>query len=270
VPSIGFPAVAQTDLPPELEMGFAAFTLRGTSVAARATAFAIPELQVALDLGRLTPVLAEQPVVLLSHAHLDHLAGVLAYLNLRARFFLDRPPRLYCPAAVAAPLREALALMPGVEAVRKRLDLQAVICGVAAGEEVALAVGRARAFAADHGIPALGWTLLDGTGGRPLCVYAGDGSTDPFLAAPELLDAEVAIVECSFVERNRRIAARLARHAHLADWVRLAPRLTCDALVLAHLPQTPASALDELAAPLAKAFPGRLVLWVASQSPVSS
>jgi ribonuclease BN (tRNA processing enzyme) len=263
VPAIHFPTAAEVDLPPELERAFFSFTLRGTSVAARATAFAIPELGVVLDLGRLTPTLAAQPVVLLSHAHLDHLAGILAYLNLRARFFPEPPPRVYCPPAVAAPLRDALALMPGVDSVRKRLDLESVISGVKAGETVALGSGSARAFVADHGPAALGWTLFGEGGGRPLAVYAGDGSVDPFAAAPELLDAEVAIVECSFVERNRRIAARLARHAHLSDWIELAPRLTCDALVLAHLPQMAADELDELAQPLARALAGELVLWAA-------
>jgi ribonuclease BN (tRNA processing enzyme) len=94
-------------------------------------------------------------------------------------------------------------------------------------------------------------------------VYAADGSTEPFVAEPGLLDAEVAVVECTFLERNRKVAARLAKHAHLSDWVALAPKLCCDHLVLAHLPPMPAAENATLLAPLAERLPGRLVAWSA-------
>ena len=85
----------------------------------------------------------------------------------------------------------------------------------------------------------------------------------PFTADPGLLDAVVAIVECTFLERNRKVAARLAKHTHLSDWVALAPAVRCDHLVLAHLPPTPRDALEALLAPLAGRLQGRLVAWAA-------
>jgi len=259
--AIGFPGCVASGVPAELEARLGGVTLRGTSLAARATAFAVPELGVALDLGRLTPTLADQPVVLLSHAHMDHVSGILAYLNLRARFHPDAPTRLACPAAVAGPLRQALAIMPGMESVRRRLDLDRAITGVAPGEDVAVPGGVATAFAVDHPVPTLGWRLAAGTGERPLVVFAADGSTAPFVERPELLDARVAIVECTFLEKNRRVAARLSGHAHVADWIELAPRLVCDHLVLSHLPPLGPAAVRRLTRPLADAFPGALVAW---------
>ncbi len=261
MPEVFFPAPVADGNPRELEAGFAGVTLRGTSVAARATAFAVPELGVALDLGRLAPSVAAQPVVLVSHTHLDHFSAVLAYLNLRARFWPETPPRLLVPREVAEPLKAALRVMPGVDSVRKRLEVDAAVVGVAPGEEVALPAGRAEAFAADHGRPALGWRLYRGEDRRAVLVWAGDGTTDPFVARPELLDGAVAVVECTYLEDNRRIAARLARHAHLKDWVELAPRLTCDTLVLAHLPEAPRADLARAALPLAAALAAPLVLW---------
>jgi ribonuclease BN (tRNA processing enzyme) len=258
---VTFPGVGEPSLPAELEMRFPGLTVWGTSVAARATAFAVPEFGVALDVGRMSPVLAAQPVVLLSHGHLDHLSGVLAYLNVRARFHTDEPPRVVAPSEVAGPLRQALAVMPGMESVRKRLNLDELIVGVAAGGAVAVRGGSATSFAVDHGLPALGWSLRREGRRRPALVFAADGSTEPFKADPDLLDADVAIVECTFLEKNRRIAARLAGHAHIRDWVELAPRLPCDTLVLAHLPPLPADELRRLSEPLAECFPGRLVLW---------
>ncbi len=259
--AVEFPRAAEGGYSPELELRLAGLTLRGTSIAARATAFAVPALGVALDVGRMSPAVADQSVVLLSHGHLDHLSGVLAYLNVRARFHGGEPTRLIAPAPVADALRAALAVMPGIESVRKRLRLDDVIVGAAPGDTVPLARGSATAFALDHGVPALGWSLRRQRRRRAELVYAADGSTAPFAADPALLDARVAIVECTFVENNRRLAARLAKHAHLKDWIEIAPALRCDHLVLAHLPPLPAAEIAALVAPLAERLPGRLVAW---------
>jgi ribonuclease BN (tRNA processing enzyme) len=97
---------------------------------------------------------------------------------------------------------------------------------------------------------------------RPALVYAADGSAEPFKVDPGLLDAEVGVVECSFLEANRRVAATLSKHAHLKDWIELARWLTCDTLVLAHLPEIGAAEASTLLAPLERAFPGRLVAWL--------
>lgn len=72
----------------------------------------------------------------------------------------------------------------------------------------------------------------------------------------------VAVVECTYLDDNLRLAARLARHAHVKDWVELAPRLTCDTLVLAHLPAAPRAELERAALPLVHALNAPLVLWV--------
>ncbi len=261
VGSIAYPAAVDVALPAELEARLGAVTLRGTSVAARATAFAVPELGACLDIGRLTEALVAQPVVLLSHGHLDHLSGILAYLNVRARFHPASPPRVVAPAGVAEALRAALAVMPGMESVRKRVPLDQAIVPAVPGQSFELTGGSATAFAADHGPGALGWALRLTGRQRPVLGYAGDGSVEPFRADPGLLDADAAVVECTFVEPNRRIAARMARHAHVLDWIEVAPALRCDRLVLAHLPVLPSSDLEALTAPLAAVVAGELILW---------
>ena len=114
-----------------------------------------------------------------------------------------RLPRLVVPAEVAAPLAQALALMPGMESVRTRMRLDEVIVPAGPGTEIVLAGGRARAFAVDHSVTTLGWSLHVGEDGRPALTFAADSSVEPFRTDPSLLDARVAVVECTFVERGR-------------------------------------------------------------------
>jgi len=83
-------------------------------------------------------------------------------------------------------------------------------------------------------------------------------ANDPFPPELELRLAGVTL-------RGTSVAARLAKHAHLSDWVALAPKLRCDHLVLAHLPPMPAKEISVLLAPLAERLPGRLVAWSAAK-----
>lgn len=259
MPPVLFPLPHADQTPPELEFAFGPWRLVGTSLAARATALAIPELGVAVDVGRVTPAVASQPNLLITHEHLDHTVGLLAYLNLRARRYGGEPTAVWVPAPLHRDLLRALRVFPGMSSVHKRLALEEVVRPVEDGEEVNLGSVHARAFAVEHGVPTVGWALYLPHERRPLVVFAADGDPRFFRTRPELLDAQVAVVECSFVEANRRVAARLARHAHISDWLELAPQLACQTLVLAHLPEPlPDLTLIER---LAETFPGRVVVW---------
>ena len=234
-------------------------TLVGTSVAAQATAFALPNLEVAVDIGRLTPTSAQQPTLLLTHTHLDHSAGLLAYLNLRARFYRDQPTTVWVPAPVQKDLLEALRLFPGMASVAKRLPLAEVIRPVEDGQEIVLDGLTVEAFAVKHSVPTLGWRLTQAGQDATGVVFASDGDPRFFSSRLQLLQAQMAVVECSFIGENRRVAARMAAHAHILDWLELAPLLPVEVLVLAHLPET----LRSLRAfrTLAEDFPGSVVLW---------
>lgn len=246
-------------MPPELAFSFEGWQLVGTSVAARATAFAIPELGVAVDAGRLTPTVAAQPHLLVTHAHLDHTAGLLAYLNLRARLYNREPTRVWVPASMHRELVSALGLFPGMASVRKKMALEEVIFPAEDGQEISFPWGTARAFSVRHSVDTLGWALVRKGESEAFVVFAGDGDPRLFRKRPELLAAQVAVVECSFVEENRRVAARLSAHAHVLDWVELAPELRCQVLVLSHLPED--TLADGVLGRVAAAFPGRLVVW---------
>jgi hypothetical protein len=259
---VNFPTVS-ADLW-ELQLDIPGTTVAGVSIAALATAFAIDRFSTAIDMGRCSALLAAQETVLLTHCHSDHVAGLIAWLSAHTRRHRGRPTRVVVPSERRAELLAALEIWPDLDGVRRRVDLGEAIVSASPGTTIELAEGgSARAFAVRHNTAALGWALTTGGASRPVMVFAGDGTVEPFRDHPALLDAEVAVVDCSFIDPGTRVAARLGGHGHLMDWIELLPELECDALVLAHLPPetTVASILERLPDEL----PGTatIVPWVA-------
>lgn len=220
----------------ELMMKLGGVEVVGTSIAALATAFAVPRYRTAIDMGRCSPTLAAQDTVLLTHCHSDHVAGLVAWLSAHTRRHTGRTTRLVVPAERRDALTRALLVWPDLDGVRRRVDLEGVIVGARPGDTVSVEDGVARAIPADHPVPSLGWALADSATARPRVVFSGDGAPGLYGDHPELLDGDAAVVDCSFVAGGSRVAARLSAHGHAADWNELRPDLRCDELVLAHLP----------------------------------
>ncbi len=218
--------------------------MSGVSLGALATAFAIDRWKVAVDMGRCSALLAAQETVLLTHCHSDHVAGLLAWLSSRTRPEWQGRARIVVPARRRDELVAALSSWPDLDRVRRLLPLERVITGAEPGDRVELAGGWARAFRTHHSVPSLGWQLGPAAEQRPRLVVTGDTTVQPFAADAGLLDAAVAVVDCSMVRPGARLLARLSGHSHLRDWLELLPGLPCDHLVLAHLP--PDSTVAEL------------------------
>ena len=230
--------------------------LAGVSVGALATAFAVESFSTAIDMGRCSALLAAQETVLLTHCHSDHVAGLIAWLSAHTRRHRDLPTRVVAPAGKREELLAALEIWPDLDGVRRRVSLAEALVGVRPGDSVDLAGGTAVAFAVRHNTTALGWALTREGAARPEYVFAGDSTVEPFRDDPGLLDAAMAVVDCSFVDPGTRVAARLGGHAHLTDWIELLPNLACDTLVLAPGLDHPA-AVDR-----SPAGDRRLVSWV--------
>jgi ribonuclease BN (tRNA processing enzyme) len=228
---------AVSDSPGELSLRRGELELIGMSRASVVSAFTVRPCGVAVDMGRCSRLLARQETVLLTHCHSDHVAGLIAWLSARVRRFRGAPVRVAVPAERRGRLLAALESWPDLDVVRRRIDLAEVLVPVAPGDRMALPGGWARAFAVHHTTASLGWQIGESGRDRPRVVVAGDSTILPFRERPSLLDADLAVVECSFVEPGRRVAARLSGHAHLTEWLDLLPELPCDALVLAHLPE---------------------------------
>jgi len=221
----------------ELRLNVGSLDLVGTSISALATAFVVDDVKTAIDMGRCTSLLARQETVLLTHCHSDHVAGLVAWLSAHTRRYHGSATTVVVPGARRHQLLDALQIWPDLDGVRRRIDLAGTLIGARPGDTIALARGGwARCFRAHHSTPALGWALGGPDAERPWFVFAGDGTVLPFVDDPGLLDATIGVVDCSFLESGTRVAARLGGHGHLQDWIELLPRLTCDILVLAHLP----------------------------------
>ncbi len=248
----------------ELQLDTPGTSVAGVSIAALATAFAIDRFKTAIDMGRCSALLAAQETVLLTHCHSDHVAGLIAWLSAHTRRHGGRPTRVVVPEGRRTELLAALEIWPDLDGVRRRVDLDEAMVSASPGTTIKLAgSGSARAFAVRHNTASLGWALSNGASPRPAMVFAGDGTVEPFRDDPGLLDAEVAVVDCSFIDPGTRVAARLGGHGHLMDWIELLPELGCDALVLAHLP--PETTAESILERLPEELPGTstIVPWVA-------
>ena len=71
----------------------------------------------------------------------------------------------------------------------------------------------------------------------PLLAYPGDCGADIFEAAPELFEARVLLIECSFVRPEDVSRAREYEHLHLQDFLDRAGLFRNEVVVLTHFSQ---------------------------------
>jgi len=236
------------------------FLLEGRSRAGHETFFRIRDLGVALDIGRCPDLLVSMDHVFITHTHLDHSAGIAFYAGQRRLQQLDAGT-IYVPAEVAGDVRELLVVqgrLTGAEI------LNAVrIVGLSAGDEVRFGRNHlVRAHAASHRVAARGYELvevrhhlradlggldgdaiaklkregvpIDETYYRSLLFYTGDTDRALLETCPALFQAEVLLIECSFLSDGHQDRAVKYRHIHIDDIADFADRFENELIVLTH------------------------------------
>lgn len=235
------------------------FRIEGRSRAGHETWFRIPEWNMGFDIGRGPDALVSVPQIFLSHAHLDHSAGLPFYAGQR---HLQRLPRgrVYVPAETAGDFRDLLA-------VHARLTgstfEEVEIIGLSEGDVVRVQKSHeVRVHRASHRVPANAYEVLEvrhrlkrgleeegeeAIAGRaragevvadevrlPLLFYTGD--TDPAIFAGQeaLFGADVLVMECSFVMDGHQERATRYRHLHFDDLIAQADRFDNRLIVLTH------------------------------------
>jgi ribonuclease Z len=256
------------------------FTLEGRSRAGHETFFRIKELGIALDIGRCPDMVVSMPHVFITHAHLDHAAGIPFYGGQRHLQQLDAGT-VYVPAEAADDFR---ALM----AVQEKLTgstLDVTITGVAVGEDIA--VGKrllVRGHAATHRVAARAYELIErrhhlreafaGATGTQIAelrregvavdeeyrlsilFYTGDTDRGILESCDALYRAEVLLIECSFIEDGDQHRAARYRHLHIDDIADFASRFENEMIILTHFSRRYAN--DDIRRGVRKRLPASL------------
>ncbi len=233
--------------------------IAGGSRAGEGTMILAPQLRLAMDAGRAHRALPPMNTVAISHGHMDHL-GALGYWASQRYLNSMGPATVLVSGAIARQVRTLLETFAELEGGHPyRVEVVPVEAGASHQLRRDMEL---RFFATDHWVPTLGHIVawrkrllrpeffgLPGTeiarlraSGRTvtedqtikLMAYCADSGPGLFTTEPEILDAEVLLVECSFFAPADRDRARTYGHMHVQDLFEVADRLSCRHLILLH------------------------------------
>ena len=246
------------------KMSLGSYTLTGASLGGLYTAFYIPELDSLFDVGLPIRSGALASRLFLSHAHLDHLGALPALLGMRGMLGgAHRPLKLYCPHSVVKDLEQVLHHLGTLHSWRLEVEMNPLHVGE---EQQLTKTLWVRALPTFHRVPSLGYLLFEriaklrpeyhgksGTQLRDLkregvlihhevdrakVAYLTDTLPEALKHSPEVLDADVLIIECTFVSDRKGVKiARAGCHIHLDELEQWAPHMKNRAIVLMHFSQ---------------------------------
>ena len=255
--------------------------ISGRSVAGQESYYRLPSLRSALELGRCPELIVPIPNIFVSHAHLDHAAGIATYASQRTLQGLGEG-RVHVPAETHADLSRILALHVGLEGFER---YNAAVVPVSPGDRVVVRNDLVvAAFGGSHRIPTLGYTFLDcrrklkrdlegassselsrlraegrelsDTVETPILSYTGDCDSRIFEIAPAIFESRVLLIECTFLRPGEEEKARGYGHLHVNDIVARAADFRNEGIVLTHF--SAKYSKEEILTRLAEALPPSL------------
>jgi ribonuclease Z len=264
-------------------------TIEGYSRAAVQTYWRIPELKLGFDLGAQPWGFMGTASWFVSHTHLDHIAALPVYVA-RRRMMKMEPPTIYLPEYAVEPVQRMLRTFSRLD--RGRLPCELV--GVSPGDEIELSRELVvTASATSHTLPSLGYVVwerrrklkpeyrdLSGDQIRDLrlggtevtqerriarVAYLGDSAPPGLDNCPAMYEAEVLILEITFVaRRHRKEKIHKLGHIHLDDFVERRGRFQNKLIIASHF--STRYHAGQVRNYVAKALPdmleNRLHLWI--------
>ena len=132
-------------------------TIEGYSRAAVQTCWRVNELKLLFDVGIQPWDFMGTSTLFISHAHLDHIAALPAYVSRRRMMKMD-PPTIYVPAEVVEPVQRMLRSWQRLDRGRMHCDL----IGVKPGDEIQLSREHVvTVFETVHTVPSVGYIVWD-------------------------------------------------------------------------------------------------------------
>ena len=264
-------------------------TIEGYSRAAVQTYWRIAEMKLGFDLGGQPWSFMGTPNFFVSHTHLDHIAALPVYIA-RRRMMKMEPPTIYVP-------EHALSAIENMLRAVSRLDrgrLPCTFASVQPGDEIELSRELVvSVHKVKHTVPALGYIVwerrkklkpeyqdLSGEQIRdirlagtevshevriPRVAYLGDSSIEGLDANPEMYQAEILIMEMTFVAADHS-ADEIDKqgHIHLDEVVERKGRFENEVVIAGHFStrysQKQVHRLVEKKLP--DLLGGRLKLWI--------
>lgn len=241
-------------------MEFRGLTIEGFSRAAVQSYWRVNELKLGFDIGGSPWTFTGTPTIFITHAHLDHIAGLPAYVA-RRRMMKMEPPTIYLPAGIVENVQKMLKTW-------QRLDRGRMLCdlvGVEPGQEIELSRENvATVFQTHHTVASVGYIIWDrrkklkdeyqGLEGHeirdlrlagtdvshevrvPVFCYTGDTSPQGLETDPAIYQARVLVTEMTFFRpEHRKEKIHKFGHMHLDDIMDRAERFENELIILGHL-----------------------------------
>ncbi len=240
-------------------LDFGTLSVVGYSVAGEETVVQVPELGLCFDAGRAPQFALTSDILCLSHAHMDHVAGIAYYAS--QRFFQGmKPPVVLLPHEIRDAVADVLNAFGRLE--RQETPYQLVPMRPGEMHNVRNDFG-IRCHRTHHGGPSLAFSavqirrklkpeFLEKSGDEivrlkkdgveiqytrevPLITFTGDTGDGTVWDEPDLYDAQVLLTECTFFEDEHRRKAKAGRHLHVETFADILPSLNCEHVVILHV-----------------------------------
>lgn len=236
--------------------------IMGTSVSGIGTCHWMPEFNLVFDMGDCPDEVQRFRTVLITHGHVDHMAGIVKHAFTRNMMGM-KPSRFIVPPHLVEPIHAMFALWEPLQHGGFKCDVRPLASG---GEEMTLGKGvSVVAFATDHTVPSQGYAIyrtkrklkpeFRDLPGKEIgrlrmeegvevtdevksleIVYTGDTRISTLDKVGFIREARILITEATFLTEEHSVGFASDRgHTHLHQLVEREEMLAkVEALVLTH------------------------------------